>query len=478
MDSSLSAKKDEGLDPESLHLDKMVQFLADSDYAWENLQFNEFMALVNEDLKDPFSVEVSQSEKEQSDEVQSEVLEVPQEAQPTAEGVENIIRNFDSEISSAQERKANYTWTVGVPAIIEKMKNLGRDTVYLREAESEQNLFCTEDLWFNALDGYFAAKELSLSDEGKLYVVYNTLWNNEESYRSSWGYDEEDMEAEVDKNISDALITKIISVLMEDDVYNVLPECDEDDEDDDEIEGPTQEDDLEDESNIQLRIENISGQQNMTGAFKNLNCITLDLTGLNTSEASDMSEMFAYDSCLEKINLSSFNTSKCVTMQAMFYSCKSLQTIDLSTFDTSACESFESMFDGCESLETLDLSSFNTECSVNFQEMFKNCITLETLDISNFNTSNAFGFAQMFEGCVNLKTLNLGGIEFGGFVITNDMFKDCNALEYVDLSGADEDTVRCVINELRSQDLIDVNIKSDFSHLSGKVKDLATDTED
>ena len=61
----------------------------------------------------------------------------------------------------------------------------------------------------------------------------------------------------------------------------------------------------------------------------------IDLSGLDTSRVTDMSEMFRGCSSLASLDLSGWDTSRVTDMGSMFYSCKALRSLDLSHFDTS-----------------------------------------------------------------------------------------------------------------------------------------------
>ena len=76
----------------------------------------------------------------------------------------------------------------------------------------------------------------------------------------------------------------------------------------------------------------------------------IDLSGINTSEARTLSEMFAMDTKLTSITLSSnFNTSKCEDFSMMFAGCTSLKKID-GIIDMKSCLTCTDMFAGCTGL--------------------------------------------------------------------------------------------------------------------------------
>ena len=87
---------------------------------------------------------------------------------------------------------------------------------------------------------------------------------------------------------------------------------------------------------------------------------TLDLSGWNTSNVKNMSEMFSYCNSLKSLDLSGWNTSDVESMSGMFRECKNLKSLDLSGWDTSNVDNMSCMFSGCNNLESLDLSGWNT----------------------------------------------------------------------------------------------------------------------
>ena len=101
-----------------------------------------------------------------------------------------------------------------------------------------------------------------------------------------------------------------------------------------------------------------------------------DIQYLNTSEVTDMGDMF--DGCysLPEVDLSHFNTKKVTDMTAMFaYS--SISELDLSSFDTHNVINMNQMFDGCSSLGTITVGKdWNTDNLLFSTNMFKNCYTL------------------------------------------------------------------------------------------------------
>ena len=74
-----------------------------------------------------------------------------------------------------------------------------------------------------------------------------------------------------------------------------------------------------------------------------------------------------------------FDTSNVTNMANMFSNCHSLTNLDLSCFNTSKVTNMIRMFDGCKNLVYLDLSYFHASSATTTTNMFKNCDMLKTL---------------------------------------------------------------------------------------------------
>ena len=118
--------------------------------------------------------------------------------------------------------------------------------------------------------------------------------------------------------------------------------------------------------------------------------------------------MFLDCRSLESLDLSGLDTSKATDMSSMFWGCSSLKSLDLSGLDTSSATDMSYMFSGCSSLESLDLSGFDTSSVVGMRGMFDGCSSLESLDLSGFDTSSVLYIRDMFDGCSGLRTVTLG----------------------------------------------------------------------
>ena len=190
---------------------------------------------------------------------------------------------------------------------------------------------------------------------------------------------------------------------------------------------------------ISIGSENGSVEANTNGAgmFAYLeNVDTLDLTGLDTSNTTDMSHMFRDSKKLTSLDLSNFNTFKVIYMNNMFYNCTSLTKLNLNSFDTSKVVNMSHIFDGCSNLENVDLSNFNTSNVINMEGVFQNDTNLKEIKLGdNFKTNKVTTMLAMFASCSSLKRVDLSNFDTSNVTTMQSMFYKCENLELLDLSS-------------------------------------------
>ena len=142
------------------------------------------------------------------------------------------------------------------------------------------------------------------------------------------------------------------------------------------------------------------------------------------------------------------NTSQVTDMHNMFYNCYHLQTTDFSGFDTRKVKDMSYMFHNCGSLKSLDISNFNTSEVTDMRGMFESCIGLTSLDLSHLNTSKVSVMASMFQSCINLLSVNLSGWDTRNVINMTRMFKRCHSLKTLDLSGFDTREKTCTMGDM------------------------------
>ena len=142
------------------------------------------------------------------------------------------------------------------------------------------------------------------------------------------------------------------------------------------------------------------------------------------------------------------NTSQVTDMHNMFSECSHLQTTDFSGFDTRKVKDMSYMFHNCGSLKSLDISNFNTSEVTDMRGMFESCIGLTSLDLSHLNTSKVSVMASMFRSCINLLSVNLSGWDTRNVISMTSMFRRCHSLKTLDLSGFDTREKTCTMGDM------------------------------
>ena len=188
---------------------------------------------------------------------------------------------------------------------------------------------------------------------------------------------------------------------------------------------------------------NTTNVTNMYQMFSGCSSLTnLDVSSFNTSNVTNMNNMFEECEALTSLDVSGFNTSKVTYMSSMFERCKALTSLDVSSFNTSNVTYMTSMFRDCSSLTSLDLSSFNTSKVTTMTSMFSYCSSLTSLDLSSFNTSKITNMSYLFDDCTKLKNLNISNFDFTNvtkytnifYSVPNDCYilvKDATAKDWI-----------------------------------------------
>ena len=180
----------------------------------------------------------------------------------------------------------------------------------------------------------------------------------------------------------------------------------------------------------------------MQGLFNS--CVLLseiDASSLDTSNVTDMGYMFSNCRNLTSLDLSSFDTSNVTDMQYMFYDCKKLTSLDVSNFDTSNVTNMDYMFNGCAVLTSLDLNNFDSQNVSSMSYMVANCYKITSLDVSNWNTSSVTNMQCMFLNCHELTSLDISNFDTGNVTNMRQMFNNCYELTSLDLSNWDTSNV-------------------------------------
>ena len=204
-------------------------------------------------------------------------------------------------------------------------------------------------------------------------------------------------------------------------------------------------------SNFDTEIASIEGGNKYAPRyikFSNYKGSDLDyeIANLDTSNITEMNEMFRDCTSLTHLDLSGFNTSKVTSMFRMFDTCPNLTHLDLRGFDTSKVTSMFSMFAYCRELKTLYLSDFDTSKVTNMYQMFETCTKLT--NIPKLNASNVINVHNFVNDCTRLT--DFGGLEnLGQAYLTTQSANYSNyKLELSRSGGLTEQSLINVLNNL------------------------------
>ena len=210
----------------------------------------------------------------------------------------------------------------------------------------------------------------------------------------------------------------------------------------------------------------------MKGFFENNDKFeSIDLTGFNTSNINDMSDLFYNCANLKTVNMGNIDTSKVEDMSYMFYKAgfnyfpyhdtglnpaapynhdrltpniddTYLQITGMgNNFDTSKVENMSHMFNLCSAndLSGTNIASWNVSKVEYMDYMFAGYGTLkspylywynkfQSLPISGWQTTACKTFERMFEYCNVLETMDMSNWSFAEATSMNRMFDRCESL--------------------------------------------------
>lgn len=182
-----------------------------------------------------------------------------------------------------------------------------------------------------------------------------------------------------------------------------------------------------------------SNVTDMSEMFANFTIRNLDLSSFDTSKVTNMASMFSESDMLISADVRSFDTSNVKDMSLMFYNCNQLSNLDVSKFDTGNVKDMNKMFYKCSSLKNLDFSEyekFDTSSVTNMHEMFSE-VGSERIILTNFITSNVTDMGSMFAICGNLKEIDISSFDTSSLTNMQNMFYSSGNLTELDLRSFD-----------------------------------------
>lgn len=141
----------------------------------------------------------------------------------------------------------------------------------------------------------------------------------------------------------------------------------------------------------------------------------------DTSKVTDMNNMFAWCyETLKKLDLTGLNTSNVTDMSCFCTANWELEELNLGNIDTKNVENFNGAFCYNTKLKTIDLSVLDTRNATNMSQLFMQGGYEEI--ILNCNIENCTDLSDMFNTCNNLHSLDLGNFNMISVENTDGMF--------------------------------------------------------
>ncbi len=167
---------------------------------------------------------------------------------------------------------------------------------------------------------------------------------------------------------------------------------------------------------------------------------TLDLSGLDTSAATNMDYMFENLQNLSSLDVSMLDLSNVTSMKGMFSQMYMLSDFKFGDPDTSKVTNMNSAF-GMSFVESFDISVLETSNVTDMGHMFEGCSSLAALDLSTLDTSKVTDMSYMFSTCRGFTSLDVSALDTSKVKDMSGMFYMCSGIKSLDLSAWDTSSV-------------------------------------
>ena len=157
-----------------------------------------------------------------------------------------------------------------------------------------------------------------------------------------------------------------------------------------------------------------TGTVNCQGMYQNTWVEDVTMTSKTNTQKYNFNDCFSGCRNLKKVTLN----MKADTLTGMFYDCRSF-TGNLTGLDTSEVTNFSNMFENCINLEIMP--PIDTSSATSMYRMFGACEKLQTMEIATYNYSHVTNFGQMFWQCTAI--INLPWINFSAATNLTNMFQ-------------------------------------------------------
>lgn len=188
---------------------------------------------------------------------------------------------------------------------------------------------------------------------------------------------------------------------------------------------------------------------------------TVDTANWQVGSAKSMPYMFSNCPALTKLDVTGWDMSKVTDMGYMFYNGGALKTITgIGDWAVGNVTTFSNMFAFCTSLNNLDVSAWNTSSAKNLSYMFYKDAAISKLDVSAWDTSNVTTIQCIFDWCQAVTSLDVAKWDTSNMTDISYAFANCSVLTGLDIAKWDTGnvtTMRCTFQRLKKVTSLDVS---------------------
>lgn len=197
--------------------------------------------------------------------------------------------------------------------------------------------------------------------------------------------------------------------------------------------------------NPSLNFANLNISGSAAGIFEGSRSTELNLTSLNVSRITNMSNMLSRSALLKNVNVTGWDTGNVTNLSGIFFNTASrtrggniTSIAGIENWDVSNVTDFSSAFGGQVKIKEHNLSNWNVSKGINFSRMFLNGIALTSLNtVEQWNVINGQNFSSMFAFCNKITSLNLSKWNVSNGINLAALFRGMSNLTDLDLTNWD-----------------------------------------
>ena len=190
-----------------------------------------------------------------------------------------------------------------------------------------------------------------------------------------------------------------------------------------------------------------SNVTNIAYLFNNCSNLTIDISKLKFGKLTNVEGLFSgCRAIVGELTLPVMDTEQCKSFMNMFHNCGASKIKRLESLNTSNVTNMSQMFSSMYSLTELDISTWNTKKVTNMSQTFSSCINLLTL--SAVHADSVTSISYIFSGMTKLSNFN-GFINLGkGYSTTQNANYSSYKLDLSRLINLTEESLINILNNL------------------------------